>query len=523
MRAPLLFFALVGALWALEFKVASYNVENLFDLHRNGSEYEEYVPGSRHGWDKKAFETKVANIARVLCDLRPDVVGLQEIESDRALAALQRGVKRCGWPMPYRTIADRKPTAVKTALLSRYPITRKREIDPDGTLKTRDILEATLDVAGHPLTLFVNHWKSRSGPESRRIVSAKALMKRLESLPPSTEYILLGDFNSDWQEWRTLPKTPRLNDTGGITGINHILKTIRKGRSVTPRTLTPPYHYDLWLELPPQKRWSHNFYGHKSALDHMLLPASMFDGRGIDYVKGSFRPFKAYYLFDDRGAIYRWQVSDHRRGVHLNRGYSDHLPIYARFATHPYGSASREPDAEPGAAQGGSSVTEILHVADLYRHRLGWVRIRLPKVVVTYKKGPVAILKEPGGRAIAAYRTGDGLKKGRAYRVLVRKLYDYKGLREITKLEILDDLGPADATKLEFPASRLDPKNRELVGEVVREISGIYRGGYLHYGRGKKIRLYYKASKRRPKNGEKVRLKQVRVSIYRHRLELVVE
>ena len=194
---PLLLLHLFSVAAPASIRVASYNVENLFDLHKEGTEYTEYIPYTGYGWNDKAFAVKVANIARVICDMKPDIIGLQEIESDRALAALQKGVRRCGWPMPYRAVADRKPTVVKTALLSRHPIVRKSEIDPDGSLKTRDILEVTVKTPKGPLTLFVNHWKSRSGPESRRLVSAVALMKRLKALPRGTDYVVLGDFNSD--------------------------------------------------------------------------------------------------------------------------------------------------------------------------------------------------------------------------------------------------------------------------------------------------------------------------------------
>jgi endonuclease/exonuclease/phosphatase family metal-dependent hydrolase len=515
--------SLLVPLWlaAATFKVASYNVENLFDLHKAGTEYTEFIPFTGYGWNEKAFRTKVANISKVLCDLKPDIVGLQEVESDRALAALQKGVAACGWPMPHRAIADTKPTPVKTALLSRFPIVQKIEIDPDGTLKTRNILEVTVKAEGRPLKLFVNHWKSRSGPESRRLVSAKALMRRLEKLPEGTDYALLGDFNSNWDEWRTLPKERRLDDTGGITGINHILRTVRNGRPVDKRRIRWPEHYDLWLELPPQRRWSHNFYGDKKALDHILLPASMFDGRGIDYVDKSFRVFKPHYLFTRKGAIYRWQRAKHGHGKHLDAGYSDHLPIYALFTTRGFRpkTASAKPDTSPSVA---SSARKRAHIADLYTHPLGWVNLYIPEAVVVYRKRRLAILKEPGGRAILVYGDVKKLRKGRAYEVAVRKLDDYKGLREVTRLEVLKELGRRDTGALELSGDA-DLGEPEAVNEVVGEISGLYKRGYLHYGPGKKIRLYVKKPKKRPKNGSRVTLHDVRVSLYKGRPELVLE
>ncbi|KIM08523.1 MAG: hypothetical protein KU28_03795 [Sulfurovum sp. PC08-66] len=80
-----IFIILILPLWLLatEFKVASYNVENLFDLVNNGSEYDEYIP-NRNGWDKSALNKKLNNIAQVICDLNADTVALQEIENINA-------------------------------------------------------------------------------------------------------------------------------------------------------------------------------------------------------------------------------------------------------------------------------------------------------------------------------------------------------------------------------------------------------------------------------------------------------
>ncbi|WP_286337099.1 endonuclease/exonuclease/phosphatase family protein [Hydrogenimonas cancrithermarum] len=521
MKTLILLLLLPLFLFSKEFRVASYNVENLFDLQKSGSEYTEYIPNTGYGWNKKAFTIKVDNIARVICDLKLEIIGLQEIESDEALEALQAGVKRCGWPMAYRAIADEKATTVKTALLSKYPILQKREIDPDGTLSTRNILEVLLDVDGKRVRIFVNHWKSRSGAESRRIVSAKALMRRLMKLSKDADYILLGDFNSDWNEWRTIKRSPRLNDTDGITGINHILKTIKNDKPVSKYDIGWPYHYDLWLELPPQRRWSHNFYGLKSALDHMILPAGMFDTKGINYKDRSFKVFKPNYLFTEKGAVFRWQIAKKRHGKHLNAGYSDHLPIYAHFTTEPFVFLKKRKKAET-MERSGDIAPRTVHIADLYTMPLGWTNAVIPDAAVIYKKGGVAILKEPGGRAILVYKDTRRLKKGHRCKVAVRKLYDYRGLREVTKLDLLKDFGKTDVEPLLL--DDFDDLNRpDYVNEVVREISGTYKRGYLYYGNGKKIKLYYRKRKARPKSGENVTLKRVRVALYRNRPELVVD
>jgi endonuclease/exonuclease/phosphatase family metal-dependent hydrolase len=519
MKNLTLLLILACQLLATDIRVASYNVENLFDLQRDGSEYPEYIPYSKYGWDRRAFITKVNNIAQVICDMKPDIIGLQEIENDNALRALQLALKKCGLNLPYRAIANRKPTTVKTALLSKFPIVKKREIDPDGRLKTRNILETLIDVDGRKLYLFVNHWKLRSGVESRRVVSAKALMKRLLRLPKNSDYILLGDFNSNWNEYKTILRTPRLNDTHGITGINHILKTIKGDKPVTKFNIRWPYHYDLWLELPPQKRWSHNFFGKKSPLDHIILPIGMFDNRGVNYKDRSFHVFKPAYLFKRDGTIYRWQIAKKGFSKHLNRGYSDHLPIYADFTTEPFVFKTKNVVTEN---RSNLLKERVAHISDLYSMPLGWKNITIPEAVVIYKKGPYAILKEPNDRAILVYKDIDSLKLYHKYKIVVKDLYEYKGLREITKLEVIKDFGKRYIKNLLLRDFN-DLSKKEYINEVVEKITGKYKDGYLYYKRGKKIKIYYKNSSLVPQNYKTVTLKNVRIGLYKNSPELVVE
>ena len=84
----LILFFRITSIEARTFKVVSYNVENLFDLTKDGTEYTEYIPNTGYGWTKDIVDIKVANIAEVIKDLRADVVALQEIESKRSLIFL---------------------------------------------------------------------------------------------------------------------------------------------------------------------------------------------------------------------------------------------------------------------------------------------------------------------------------------------------------------------------------------------------------------------------------------------------
>ncbi len=314
-------------------RIAAYNVENLFDLVRSGHEYSEYIPNTSWRWNRGTYRKKLKNVARVVADMRPDIVALEEIESRQALKDLQAELKRQGCYLPYLAIADAKSTTVKVALLSRLPIRSKREIWVTHGYKYRNILEARFSVGGENLYVFVNHWKSKAGPESMRLVSARALKRRLDALG-DVNYVLVGDFNEDYDEKHLFARKRKFNDTHGVTGIDDILMTMRRGRFVTCADLRrcPRCAYNLWLELPQLQRWTHDFYGSKEALDSIIVSPKLCDGKGLEYKKGSFTRFMPPYLLTKKGTPYRWQRSRGYPKHHLGKGYSDHLPLLADFS-----------------------------------------------------------------------------------------------------------------------------------------------------------------------------------------------
>jgi len=328
----------IASIEAKTFKIVSYNVENLFDLTKDRTEYTEYIPNTGHGWNKDIVDIKVTNIAKVIKNLGADIVALQEIESKQALIFLQNKLKKINVDYPYIEIANSKATSVKCAILSKFPIVNKEEIQIDNEF-ARNILKVTLDIDTNHLILFISHWKSKQGPESQRIVYAKKLKKEIDKLKESIDFILAGDFNSSYNEYETFRDSSSLNDTVGTTGINHILKTIKGSEMVNERILmeqaTNEYLYNLWLEINKSRRWSCNFFGKKNSLDSIIVSKGLYDNKGISYVDNSFDKFDPDYLFK-KNAVYRWQITENGRGKHLGEGYSDHLPIFAYFSTEPF-------------------------------------------------------------------------------------------------------------------------------------------------------------------------------------------
>ena len=388
-------------LGAIEIKIASYNVENLFDMHYNGSEYNSYLP-NRHNWTNNTLYKKLRNISEVICEMDADIIGLQEIENKNALKLLKKALKRYGCPYRYSAISHKKKSAIQVALLSKIPIETYKDIEVTRALGTRNILEATVSIEGNPLYIFVNHWNSKRSPESKRIISATALKKRLLSLPKDSQYIILGDFNSNYNEYKRV----------GKTGINMVLNSMLfREQSMKEGGFR---HYNLWLELLPYRRWSYNFYGDKQGLDAILIPPTLFDGKGIDYVSDSFGVFKRAYMFTKEGYTNRWK---YKRGRHLGKGYSDHFPIFALFSTEPYLFKNKK------------EIKRECKIIELYKKR-EILPCLLKDIEVVSRKGRGVTISDSKDK-IFIYGVDKSVKIGSHYNIGVSQTKIYKGVYEI--------------------------------------------------------------------------------------------
>ncbi|MBN1307274.1 MAG: hypothetical protein JXA18_05120, partial [Chitinispirillaceae bacterium] len=328
------------------FSVAFFNVENLFDNEFDGNEYVEYRPDATN-WNRAMHDRKFENISSVIAAMNASVISLCEVEDRDALNQLAEKLDKKGVRYPFRAIID-TPAASNTrpAILSRFPVghSAAHPVAVADGFSTRAVLEARLDVGGRPLTLFVNHWPSKHHPESFRLAAATALIGRVAQLPRGTDYCIVGDFNSDYDEFSTFT-TFGLNDTRDTTGINHCLGTVRTAGGTRMRPLTEremitapfPSHYDLWLELNEIDRMSYFYRGNRQTPDHILLPPALYDQKGISYLDNSFHAFTWEGRLLSHGRPVRWRIR--RRGAkkyHAGEGYSDHLPIVARFTCVPF-------------------------------------------------------------------------------------------------------------------------------------------------------------------------------------------
>ncbi|MDD5360071.1 MAG: hypothetical protein PHI79_05305 [Sulfurovaceae bacterium] len=480
MRFLFFLFLFSSILFSNEFSVASYNVQNLFDAKYQSSEYDDYIPG-KHNWNEKTAKTKLYHTAEVICDANSDIIGLQEIENKYVFDELQKLLRVVGCEYKYSAITKKPFSPIQVALLSKYPIILQRELVISSSPKVRNILEVSVDIDSHPFIIFVNHWKSKSsgGKESFRIKSAKVLAKRIFELNQNSEYVILGDLNSKYDAPNSLEGA--LNDTNGITAIGDIIHTYKNSKPITKNeiaSLPKGFHYNLWNELPPNKRWSHGFRNQKSAIDHIIIPPSLFNGHDIEYKDSSFGVFAPKYLMNKNGTINRWKATN---GNHTGVGYSDHLPIKAFFTTKPFNLTKK---AIPFSIV--KKPIDYLYEVDSITND-----ILLENVTVVWARKNIALIKQtPNGKGIVLYKCQNGLKVGGKYDIAVHEIKNYKGLKEITsitpsKLKCIVNITPfyKNSKSLNFPINQ---------NEILKDVVGVYKNHKIYFASGKSLPIFFK-------------------------------
>ncbi|MEA3498438.1 MAG: endonuclease/exonuclease/phosphatase family protein [Campylobacterota bacterium] len=503
----LVFLYLFISLDAREFKVASYNVENFFDLKKQGTEYKEYIPYTKY-WNQTSYDIKLKNIVKTINHLDSEIVALQEIESNIALKSLLEKLPQ----YRYSKFIKNHTSSIGVALISKFAIVKTVKIKVDKYDKyARDILKATINIDNKSLIIYVNHWRSKRASESKRIVYATALKNDIESLYSNEDYIILGDLNSNYNEYQTFKYDKKLNDTYGITAINQILNTTMEENFVRKENIFDfkrVVHYNLWLELKKQNRFSSIFKGENNTPDNILISKGLFDNKNISYVENSFNVFKPSYLYK-KHKIIRWN-----RGK--KRGYSDHLPIYATFSTSlQLKSIKREK----------KRLDEVVTISDLYNIEQINKPTKLHNIVVIFKTNKIAIIKQKNNRAIMVYNPPKQFILGKSYDIVIDKIDQYNGLKEIKIVSYIKKI-PSDIKykSLYLDGSGFDLFEDKYQNEMITNLKGSYKKGYLYYYNNSKlikIKLYFKNKKDKPTK-KNITIKAGHIGIYRSKKQIVI-
>ncbi len=501
-------------IYAKEFTVLSYNVENLFDLKKQNTEYKEYIPNTKSKWNKKNFDVKLSNIIKVLKNTNSDIIALQEIENKDIIKKIQKELPQ----YKYYTFSKYKKSSIGLAFLSKIEIIKNEQIDVSFKRRIyRPILESTFKIDNIKFKIFNNHWPSKRVAESFRIKYAKKLQDRLKKLPKDYDYILLGDFNSNYDEDRSFKYNKKLNNSYGITGINQVLNTTISKKYITYDDILKKekrVHFNLWLDLKNNERFSSKYKNQNNTPDNIIISPALFDTKRISYISNSFKVFKPNYLYENR-RINRWKmIGSKYKKVHAGFGYSDHLPIMASFST------SKE-NTNPLKKILQDEIKENYRLNYLYKKEKLTKSVFINNVIVIYKNRNNAIIKKDD-KAIYIYKNAKDLKIGHSYNLKINQIDNYHGLKEIKDFEIVKNNGKYSNYKsLILDANKINIFNTKYQNQIIKNLKGQFKNKKLYFN-GKSIKLFAKNKSLLPKNNQNISIINAHLGTYRGNPQILI-
>lgn len=291
--------------------VATWNVQNLFDVTLDGNEYEEYRPSS--GWTQSAYESRLSNARKVLQSLPQSesyIIVLNEIEGPNVVEDLIKNGDIAKMGLRYYACAGMEGGAIQTAVISSLPIAAAKVHDVgEGQ---RPILEAEFDTSSGKIFVLALHLKSNIGTSSETAakrreaaLTVKDVSDQILSDNPGSMVLVCGDMNEECWDNNVFGK-----------GDDAVLKA--KGE------FGRDFWYCLWMDTD-LNLWpggSYMYNGLWKCYDNILLSASAKDQTGWEY-EGCGLVFENIQKTAD-SKPFAWDRN-------LLRGVSDHLPLWVRL------------------------------------------------------------------------------------------------------------------------------------------------------------------------------------------------
>ncbi|MDL2322390.1 endonuclease [Bacteroidales bacterium OttesenSCG-928-A17] len=330
----LLLFFFPALVWAEgNFRVAFYNVENLFDTEDNPRKNDnEFLPEGTRGWTYGKYRNKIVNLAKVISSMGewgyPAIVGLCEVENEKVLKDLTQAspLRKAD----YRYIVTDSPDqrGINTALLyqrDKFKLLNDTAYRIDFPYnvrkKTRDILHVTgLIASGDTLDLFICHFPSRRGGEEQsepdRMYVASVLKSQTDSLfrvREKAHIIIMGDFNDE-------PSNKSMMETLNA-------KTSQENISRTDL-------YNLSVRFEKQKnQGSYKFGRQWNVLDHIIVSGNLLETNKNNFhiLPHTLTIFRRDFMMTEDTTHGGMRLKKTFHGYKHEGGYSDHLPVFADY------------------------------------------------------------------------------------------------------------------------------------------------------------------------------------------------
>jgi endonuclease/exonuclease/phosphatase family metal-dependent hydrolase len=341
-------------------RVAWWNLENLFDTVDDPISRDfEFTP--EHGWTQEAYEAKRDNLAAVLTELAPELLGVAEVEGDAVFADL---LAATGNPH-LRVVEDPTGTSdlrgidVSLAFDERkLSVVERRSHVVHMRYMTRDIFEVVFELVetGERLVVMAGHWPSRrlgrreSEPLRIAVAENLAYLVRDHLLVDSITYeqlradgdleavrakwetpvLLIGDFNDEPSDTSVVDHLQASSELERVTGPTNDIDGFR-AQTADYRETDAFLYNPCWRFLAPENLGSffisstpagEVFANRYQVLDQLVVSRGLLKPRGLRLELDSVDLVRTPSVATPSGRPRRF---DRKTG----KGTSDHLPLVA--------------------------------------------------------------------------------------------------------------------------------------------------------------------------------------------------
>ena len=306
--------------------IAWWNIENLFDVENSPTRpdyLQKELKSELKGWTKKILNTKVKQLAHIIRQMNgglgPDILGVCEVENKPVVKKLVSALSPLGrnYQVEHHDTKDKR--GIDVAFIydaDKFKVERQFSYVVRKRSATRDIFQVNFQTKKkRRLILIGNHWPSRLGDPSYRIIAAETLaywVQRIhEKLGGEVLILVMGDFNDE--------------------PFNRSLADFALSSRTTTRGLKARNHRLYNLMWPPlgQGITSYVYNSTPTMLDQFLVS------------RGMLRKKAAIWPLADRVAVLRFPATvskspyktprrfgrPSRKKTFNQEGFSDHYPI----------------------------------------------------------------------------------------------------------------------------------------------------------------------------------------------------
>jgi endonuclease/exonuclease/phosphatase family metal-dependent hydrolase len=314
--------------------VAFWNLQNLFDTTDDPAiDDEEFLPGSELEWTEDRLDKKMYNLARTIRMMNngkgPDILGVCEVENEAVLTEMMnRYLSDLSYQVAYIESPDNR--GIDNGLLFRKDkfkllSTQADTVHLSDGWPTRLIFGVNLLTNDNTaVTVFVNHWPSRSGgqleSEPKRISAAQTLrtaVDRIFQSDSNANIIIIGDFNDEplnKSVLETLTAHPLKCDS-----INAVIE-FESGTEL----------FNLSYVAFENEEGTFKYKDDWNMLDQIIVSGNLITGNDLRFICGTFNIFKPDFIVTKTGQYAGTPFPTYGGRRYLG-GYSDHFPVSAKF------------------------------------------------------------------------------------------------------------------------------------------------------------------------------------------------